>query len=179
MSTISSSTSPHTQQHASDSPRDLASITARVGAIADHVGAHATRYGMVTVIGWIGAMKFTAYEAEGISGLVQNSPLMSWMYDIVSVRGFAAGLGVTELVIAAMIAIGPWFRRIGAVGALLAAGMFATTLSFMLSTPGVFEPSLGGFPALSIAPGQFLLKDAVLLGASIWLLGNSLKADRK
>ncbi|MEM8876130.1 MAG: DUF417 family protein, partial [Planctomycetota bacterium] len=114
-----------------------------------------------------------------ISGLVQNSPLMSWMYDIVSVRGFAAGLGVTELVIAAMIAIGPWFRRIGAVGALLAAGMFATTLSFMLSTPGVFEPSLGGFPALSIAPGQFLLKDAVLLGASIWLLGNSLKANRK
>ncbi|RNC81211.1 MAG: DUF417 family protein [Phycisphaera sp.] len=174
MSTVHSTESHQT----GETPRDIALTTTQIGTIADRIGAHATRYGMVLVIGWIGAMKFTAYEAEGISGLVQNSPLMSWMYNILSVRGFASGLGAAELVIAGMIAAGPWFRRIGAVGALLAVGMFATTLSFMLSTPGVFEPSLGGFPALSIAPGQFLLKDAVLLGASIWLLGNSLKTHR-
>jgi uncharacterized membrane protein YkgB len=44
----------------------------------------------------------------------------------------------------------------------------------MLSTPPVWESSLGGFPALSVAPGQFLLKDLVLLGASIWTLGEAL-----
>jgi hypothetical protein len=27
-----------------------------------------------------------------------------------------------------------------------------------------------------VAPGQFILKDAVLLGASIWSLGEALKA---
>ena len=43
-----------------------------------------------------------------------------------------------------------------------------------LSTPG-WEPSLGGFPALSVAPGQFILKDAVLLGAAIWSLGEALR----
>ena len=44
--------------------------------------------------------------------------------------------------------------------------MFFTTLSFLFSTPG-WELSLGGFPALSALPGQFLLKDVVLLGAAI------------
>jgi uncharacterized membrane protein YkgB len=56
----------------------------------------------------------------------------------------------------------------------LAIGLFATTLSFLFSTPG-WEPSLG-FPALSAMPGQFLLKDIVLFGASVWSLGESLKA---
>lgn len=51
--------------------------------------------------------------------------------------------------------------------------MFLARLSFLFSTPG-WEPCLGGFPALSAMPGQFLLKDLVLLGVAIWLLGESL-----
>ena len=35
----------------------------------------------------------------------------------------------------------------------------------------------GGFPALSPV-GQFLLKDVVLLGASMWTLGDALAARR-
>jgi hypothetical protein len=41
------------------------------------------------------------------------------------------------------------------------------------STPG-WEASLGGFPALSAVPGQFILKDLVLLGAAVWSLGEAL-----
>ena len=41
------------------------------------VGRHSIRYGLVLVLLWIGGMKFTAYEATGISGFVANSPLMS------------------------------------------------------------------------------------------------------
>ena len=37
-----------------------------------------------------------------------------------------------------------------------------------------WEPCLGGFPSLSGAAGQFLLKDVVLHGAAIWSLGESL-----
>jgi len=44
--------------------------------------------------------------------------------------------------------------------------MFLTTLSFILTTPGVAEASAGGFPAISLL-GQFLVKDVVLLGASL------------
>jgi len=53
--------------------------------------------------------------------------------------------------------------------------MFLTTLSFLFSTPG-WEPSLGGFPSLSVLPGQFLLKDVVLLGAAVWSLNEALRA---
>jgi uncharacterized membrane protein YkgB len=64
--------------------------------------------------------------------------------------------------------------KTSAVGSLLAIGLFATTLSMLFTTPG-WEPTLG-FPALSAMPGQFLLKDIVLFGASVWSLGESLKA---
>jgi len=33
-----------------------------------------------------------------------------------------------------------------------------------------------GFPVLSVLPGQFLLKDLVLIGVSLWTLGDSLGA---
>ena len=59
-------------------------------------------------------------------------------------------------------------------GSLMAIATFTITLTFMFSTPG-WEASLGGFPALSVAPGQFILKDAVLLGASVWSLGEALR----
>lgn len=50
------------------------------------LGAFLARYGLVLVLGWIGAMKFTAYEAEGIKPLVETSPLMSWMYQLLQER---------------------------------------------------------------------------------------------
>ncbi len=57
-------------------------------ASADTIGRMAVRYGLVGVLLAIGAMKFTACEAEAISGLVSNSPLLSWTYNLFSVRGF-------------------------------------------------------------------------------------------
>jgi hypothetical protein len=34
--------------------------------------------------------------------------------------------------------------------------------------------SAGGFPVLSVLPGQFLIKDLVLVSAALWTLGDSL-----
>jgi uncharacterized membrane protein YkgB len=118
-------------------------------------------------------MKFTAYEAQGIKGLVENSPLMSWAYAVLSVQGFSSLIGVTEVLIGLLIAARPFSARLAAAGSALAVGMFLTTLSFLLTTPGVGEASQGGFPALSVVPGQFLFKDVVLLGASLWSLGEA------
>ena len=60
---------------------------------------------------------------------------------------------------------------------MLSAGLFTTTLSFMVTTPGVLVPELG-FPAISVAPGQFLLKDIGLLALSLWIAIDSLAALR-
>ena len=132
-----------------------------------------TRYSLVLIFLWIGGMKFTNYEAEGIRPFVENSPLMSWLYQIFSVSQFSAILGVVEIVVGLLIATRPVWPRLSAYSSLAAAAMFIGTLSFIVTTPG-WEPSLG-FPALSV-PGQFLLKDAVLLGASLWTAAEALQA---
>ena len=145
----------------------------RVVAIED-VGKAIVRWGLVLVLVWIGGMKFTAYEAMGIQPLVAHSPLVGWMYDFLSVRSFSTMLGFIEIGIAVLLALRSVSPKASAIGSVLAIGLFATTLSFLCSTPG-WEPSLG-FPALSAMPGQFLLKDIVLFGASVWALSESLKA---
>src|ERR1044071_8514783 len=150
-----------------------------MGSQVEAVGRELTRYGLVAVVGWIGLMKFTAYEAEGISPFVAHSPLMSWVYGFMSVRGFSAVLGVVEVAIAVLIAARPFSPRASALGSALAVGMFLTTLSFLVTTPGVWEPSAGGFPALSGKPGQFLIKDLALLGISLWTLGEAWKASER
>jgi reactive chlorine resistance protein C len=40
------------------------------------LGHQVLRYGLALVIGWIGMMKFTEYEAHGIEPLVAHSPLL-------------------------------------------------------------------------------------------------------
>jgi uncharacterized membrane protein YkgB len=157
----------HTQEKASPSVR------------VEAIGRELARYGLVVIVGWIGFMKFTAYEAEGIRLYVDNSPLMSWVYGLMSVRGFSAVLGVVEVTVALLIAARPLSPRACALGSALAIGMFLTTLSFLLTTPGVWEPSAGGFPALSGKPGQFLIKDVALLGISLWSFGEAWKASER
>ena len=142
-------------------------------------GRELARYGLVVVLVWIGLMKFTAYESEGISTYVANSPFMSWVYGFMSHRGFSAVLGVVEVATGILIAVRPFLPRATVVGSAVAVGMFLTTLSFMVTTPGVWEPTAGGFPALSGFPGQFLIKDFALLGISLWSLGDAWQASER
>jgi reactive chlorine resistance protein C len=156
---------------------------AALAVTADHPVAKAgrvvVRYTLVVVIAWIGALKYTSYEAKGIQPLIRNSPLLSWVYNIFSVRTFAALLGTFEIVAAVLIALWLLWPRISALGSAMAVLLFLGTLSFLFTTPGVTVASAGGFPVLSVLPGQFLLKDLVLIGASIWTLGDSLGTARR
>ena len=140
------------------------------------LGEFLIHYGLVLVLGWIGAMKFTAYEASGIRTLVETSPFMSWMYKVFSLQATSNIIGVAEITAAALIAIRPLSAKLSAVGSVLAVFTFLTTLTFLFSLPG-WEKSLGGFPALS-GSGGFLLKDTVLLGAALFTLGDSLKGKQ-
>ena len=66
--------------------------TKGVGQTLVNAGAIFTGCNLIVVLLSIGALKFTAYEAEGIQPLVSNSLLMSWGYEIASVRDFSKGL---------------------------------------------------------------------------------------
>ena len=146
---------------------------AELGQRLSTVGKEAVRYSVAGVLGWIGAMKFTAYEASAIEGLVASSPLTSWLYDVTSLQGASNLIGGIEIATALLIVAGARFPTAAIAGALGAIATFVITLSFLFTAPG-WEASLGGFPALSVVPGQFLLKDGVLLAAAVWLLGDAL-----
>ena len=150
---------------------------AHLGASLSNFGQQAIRFTVAGVLGWIGAMKFTAYEASAIEGLVASSPLTSWLYDVFSLQGTANLIGGFEIATALLIVAGTRVPLAAVAGALGAIATFVVTLSFLFTAPG-WESSLGGFPALSVVPGQFLAKDGVLLAAAVWLLGDALKRIR-
>jgi len=138
-------------------------------------GAFIIRYGLVAILLWVGLLKFFAYEAEGIKPLVENSFLMSWGYDLMSVHGFSDVIGFIEIVLGLLIATRSFFPRLSALGSIGAIFMFAITLTFMVTTPGIWQKGYG-FPFPSPMPGQFLFKDLILLGAAVWTAGEALVA---
>ena len=143
------------------------------GTNIERLGIGVLRYGLVIVLLWVGLLKFTAYEAEGIKGLVLNSPLLSWVYNIMSVQSFSALLGIIEISLGILIAARNFSPKLSAIGSMGAIIMFLITLSFLLSTPGIWQPDYG-FPYLSPMPGQFLAKDILLLGTAIYTAGEAL-----
>ncbi|MEC7289008.1 MAG: DUF417 family protein [Pseudomonadota bacterium] len=149
---------------------EISALSERVSGL----GQHSLRFSVAGILGWIGAMKFTAYEAGAIEGLVASSPFTSWLYSVTSVQGAANLIGSVEILTALALVAGLKFARIGLLGAAAAAVTFLLTFSFLFTAPG-WEQSLGGFPALSVVPGQFLLKDAVLFAAALFLVGHDLK----
>jgi uncharacterized membrane protein YkgB len=146
------------------SPNQLAQNLTRCGQLV-------SRYALVVVLAWIGFGKYVKMESRV---LIEHSPLMSWIYDVFSVTTVARGLGTMEIVAALLIALRPVWPRVSAVGSALAVLLFLGTISFLFTTPGVVSTHAAGLPVLSALPGQFLLKDLVLIGVALWTLGESL-----
>ncbi len=145
------------------------------GHTLENVGAGVLRYGLVAVLLWVGLLKFTAYEAAGIEGLVAHSPLFSWALSLFGLRTLSNLIGLAEIILGLMILTRPFAPKISALGSIGATVMFLSTLSFLITTPGVWQPGYG-FPFPSPMPGQFLAKDLVLLGAALWTAGEALRA---
>jgi uncharacterized membrane protein YkgB len=153
----------------------------RAGLVAprlESVGGGILRYGLVVILFFFGAFKFTAVEAQAIQPLVANSPLMGWLYAFLGVQGVSNLIGVTEIVVGLLIASRPFTPRLSALGSLGAVVTFVLTLSFLASTPGVWV-QVPGFPLpVPDSTGAFLVKDLFLLGAAVWSAGEALRASR-
>jgi uncharacterized membrane protein YkgB len=133
-------------------------------------GVGVSRYGLALLLGLIGSYKFFPFEAEGIRPLVGSSPLVAWLYGVLSVEAAAALFGVFEIAVALLICTRRWMPRISGYASLVAASMFIVTLSFLVTTPGAISP-MNPFH-------QFLLKDVVLLGAALFTAAEALSATK-
>lgn len=164
-----------------------------------------TRVSICIVMVWIGGLKAFQYEADGIVPFVANSPLMSFFYakdapeymDYKNPEGktvqknvdwhhengtyiFSYGLGLMIIVIGVLTLLGIWYAKIGLLGGILTFGMSLVTLSFLITTPEVFVPNLGGdfptpqygFPYLSGA-GRLVLKDVIMMAAGLVIASDS------
>ena len=147
------------------------------GARIEAFGIMTTRIGLALCFLFIGLAKFTPEEAKGIQPLVANSPFMSWMYSVWSLQAVSNIIGVTELLAGALLVTGIWSARASLIGAVMSTLTFLATISFLFSTSGAISWAVG-FPMLG-GVGQFLIKDVVLLGASVTLAGQSLKRMRQ
>lgn len=134
------------------------------------------RLALVVIFAVFGYAKWFDYEAQGLVPLIGNSPLLAWMHDVFGIRGASYALGVAEWSVGLLLLAGFWSRRLGLLGAVGSTLTYLTTLTLIFSTPGAWEASAGGFPAMGGAT-SFLLKDLVLLAGSILLLKADLPDD--
>lgn len=145
-----------------------------VGGLAS-VGFPVLRYGLVTTLVWIGALKFTDYEVQNAEPLVTASPLTSRLRKKLGAQKLAQLVGVMQITLGSLIAAKPLAPRASAAGSFGAAGMMLSTLSFLATHPEAWREGPGGIPQLSVL-GEALLKDTVLLGAALLTAADSLRA---
>ncbi|MFJ4375617.1 YkgB family protein [Pseudomonas japonica] len=134
------------------------------------------RWALVLIFALFGYAKWFDYEAQALIPLLDNSPLLFWMHGLFGIQGASYALGVAEWSIGLGLALGAWWPRIGAAAAAASALTYLVTLTLVFSTPGAWEASAGGFPAMGGAT-SFLIKDLVLLAASVTLLKHALRAN--
>lgn len=93
---------------------------------------------------------------------------------------FSYGLGTVIVIIGLLVLLGIWFPSIGLAGGLLTIIMSIVTLSFLITTPEVYVPNLGGdfptpqhgFPYLSGA-GRLVLKDIIMMAGGLIIASDS------
>jgi uncharacterized membrane protein YkgB len=141
-------------------PRRVAALQRLAGGVL--------RYSLVFLLLMWGSFKFAAFEAEAIKPLVENSPLLAWMYGVFGLRGTSAVFGVFEVAAAVAIVLYKKVPRVSGYASLAAAGMFVVTLSFLFTTPNGFSGPFTGF----------LMKDVVLLGAALYTAAESFGLER-
>ena len=126
------------------------------------------RWALVVIFLWFGVSKFTGHKLSQFTQWVAHSPIMSWLPDLFGIEGASQVVGFVELSTAAALIAGAFNAFASALGAAMSCATYLITLSFLLTTPGVSGSTVAGF----------LLKDLVLLAASLCLLHASFDARR-
>jgi len=147
----------------------LTNILARSGLLAHDLDYRLMRAAMVIIFLFFGYQKWFEYEAQVLIPYISNGPLIFWMYPVFGIRGASWFLGVSEWLFGGLLFLGFWNKKLGILGALGSTGTFIMTATIIPFMPNGWAESAGGFPAM-VGNVPFLMKDVVLLAASIYLL---------
>jgi uncharacterized membrane protein YkgB len=147
----------------------LIKILANSGLLKKDLEYHLVRAAMVNTFLWFGYQKWFDYEAQALIPFISNGPLLSWMYPVFGIQGATWFLGVWEWLSGALLFAGFWNKTSGILGAIGSTVTFLGTLTIIPYMPDGWAASAGGFPAMT-GNVAFLMKDVVLLAASVYLL---------
>jgi uncharacterized membrane protein YkgB len=140
----------------------------RSGLLESDLDYHIVRASMVIMFFFFGYQKWWAYEAERLVPFISNGPLIWWLYPVFGHQGASWFLGVSEWTFGGLLLAGFWDKRLGVLGALGSTGTFIATVTIIPFMPDGWDP-VAGFPAMT-GNVPFLMKDVVLLAASVYLL---------
>jgi len=147
----------------------IAKAMAALGLLSKDLDYHLVRASMVLIFLMFGYQKWFNYEAQVLIPYISSGPLIFWLHPVFGIRGASWFLGVSEWLFGALLFAGFWNRKLGILGAVGSVATFVGTVTIIPFIPGGWEPSAGGFPAM-VGPVAFLMKDFVLLAASVYLL---------
>ena len=147
----------------------LINALTRTALLMRDLDYHLVRASMVVLFLFFGYQKWFDYEVKALVPFFENGPLISWMYSVVGHQGASWFLGVWEWTACALLFLGFWNKRIGALGAALSVATFVGTVAIIPFMPDGWNEAAGGFPAMQ-GNVAFLMKDVVLLAVSIYLL---------
>lgn len=142
---------------------------AKTGLLKSELDYHLIRASMVIVYFFFGYQKWFDYEAQGLIPFFTHGPLIFWMYPIFGIKGSTYFLGISEWLFGALLLAGFWNKKMGVLGALGSIFTFIATITIIPFMPDGWAASAGGFPAM-VGNVAFLMKDVVLLAASLYLL---------
>jgi reactive chlorine resistance protein C len=165
-----------------DVPKEVAFARGRLQPLEAWLGRAAllvARYGLVIILLYLGAFKFTEVEARGIEPFVSNSPFFSGLHHHLGAQGLSNAIGVSEVGTALLIGARRLSARVCAVGSLAAVATFLVTLSFLVTTPGTWVVVLGFPLPVPNELGWFLIKDVFLLAAALLSAAEALAASPK
>jgi uncharacterized membrane protein YkgB len=145
----------------------------RSGLLKRDFDYHLIRAAMVVIFAWFGYDKWWQSEITGLLPLITHGPLIFWMPAVLGLKGTSILLGTAEWTFGTLLFLGFWNKKLGALGALGATFSFIATFTIFPFVPGAWEPTAGGFPAMTLV-SAFLLKDLVLLVVAIYLLKQDL-----
>jgi uncharacterized membrane protein YkgB len=154
----------------------LAKVLNRLGILREDVDYHLIRASMVIVFFFFGYQKWFQYEVERLIPYISHGPLIFWLYPAFGMRGATWFLGMSEWTFGALLFLGFWNKKLGILGALGSTVTFITTVTIIPFMPDGWDAAAGGFPAMT-GNVPFLMKDVVLLAASIYLLRQDVKRE--
>jgi reactive chlorine resistance protein C len=124
------------------------------------------------VLLWIGVLKFTPAEADGIKQYAENSFILSWLYLIGSVQQVSNVIGVFEIITSILLLLSFGSKKAGVVGGVMALIIFLTTTTFLITTPGIWKVPQG-----VVITDFFVLKDLAYLALALQVIGKNINED--